>query len=213
MLLPTFVYLDQFHLDEGSAAAKRIAWLWVVLYLVQPVVVLAIFVLHERAGGRHEREVVEPLLPWLRLVVGALAIGLLAVAVALWPLRADGFWPWPLTDLGAGAMATWLVAFAAGAAWTLREADWRRVRIAFPVNIVFLVLLLVAALRFSDAFDGGAWQTWTWVGAIVLSIGLLTLGALQQERGLAAPRRSRRPRLQNRRDRRARHLPRRQRAS
>ena len=79
-------------------------------------------------------------------------------------------------------MATWLVAFAAGAAWTLREADWRRVRIAFPVSIAFLVLLLVAALRFSDAFDGGAWQTWTWVGAIVLSIALLTLGSLQQER-------------------------------
>jgi hypothetical protein len=181
MLLPTFVYLDQFHLDEGSSTAKGVAWFWLVLYLVQPLVVLAIFVLHERAGGRLEREVEEPLLPWFRWVIAAHAIGLIAVAVALWPLRADGFWPWALPDLGAGAMAVWLATFAAGAAWCLRERDWRRARIGLAVYLSFLVLLLLAALRFSEAFDGGAWQTWTWLAAVVLSLVIVGAGAAQQE--------------------------------
>jgi hypothetical protein len=59
MLLPTFIYLDQFHLDEGSAAAKLFAWSWLVLYLSQPAALLAVFVLQERAGGRLEREIEE----------------------------------------------------------------------------------------------------------------------------------------------------------
>jgi hypothetical protein len=63
----------------------------------------------------------------------------------------------------------------------LYERDWRRARIVFPSYLTFLVLLLLAAARFSDAFDGGAWQTWTWLGTIVLSLGVLGGGALQHE--------------------------------
>ena len=106
---------------------------------------------------------------------------LTAVAVAIWPVRADGFWPWSLPDLGAGAIAVWIVTFAAGAAWSLREGDWRRSRLAFPPYLAFLVLLLLAALRFSEGLDAGAWETWTWVGAVVLSFVVLAVGAVQQE--------------------------------
>jgi hypothetical protein len=182
MLLPTFIYLDQFHLDEGSGPQKRLAWFWLVLYLSQPLVLGVAFALQERAGGRSEHEVEEPLLGWLRLALLAHALGLIAVAVAVWPVRADGFWPWSLPDLGAGAIAVWIAMFAIGSAWCLRERDWRRCRVVFPAYLTFLILLLVAAAWFSDAFDGGAWQTWTWLGAIVLSLSLLGGGALQQER-------------------------------
>jgi hypothetical protein len=182
MLVPTFVYLDQFHLDEGSGTAKVFAWSWLVLYLVQPVALLAVFVMQERAGGRLEREIEEPLLPWLRLTLAAHALGLAAVGVALWPLRADGFWPWAIPDLGAAALAVWLVTFAAGSAWALREGDWLRARVVFPAYLAFLVLILLAALRFSESFDGGAWQTWTWVAAIAVSFVSLCAGAVQQER-------------------------------
>jgi hypothetical protein len=140
-----------------------------------------VFLWQERAGGRYEYQIEEPLLGWLRLVLLVHALGLTAVALALWPFRADGFWPWPLPDLGAGAIAVWIVTFAAAAAWCLRERDWLRARVIFPAYLTLLVLLLLAALRFREAFDGGAWQTWTWLGAIVLSFGLVGAGALQQE--------------------------------
>jgi hypothetical protein len=182
MLVPTFIYLDQFHLDEGTAAQKELAWFWLVLYLSLPLILATAFARQERAGGRDEYEVDEPLLDGFRLVLVAHALGFIAVAVALWPVRADGFWPWPLPDLGAAVMAVWLAMFAVGAAWCLRERDWRRCRVVFAAFLTFLVLLLVAAAWFSDAFDGGAWQTWTWLGAIVLSLLLLGGGALQQER-------------------------------
>jgi hypothetical protein len=181
MLLPTLIYIDQFHLDEGTGAAKRLAWFWLILYLVQPLVVAAVFVWQERAGGRYEYGVEQPVLPWLKLVLGIHAVGLTAVALALWPIRADGFWPWPLPDLAAGAIAVWLVTFAAAAGWCLREGDWRRCRVIFPAYLTMLVLLIFAALRFSEAFDGGAWQTWTWLAAIAVSFLLLSAGALQQE--------------------------------
>jgi hypothetical protein len=181
MLIPTFVYIDQFHLDEGSARAKQLAWFWLILYLVQPPVVFTLFVLQERAGGRRERDVEEPLLGWFRWAVLAQAIGLAAVAVALWPLRADGFWPWALPDLGAAAVAVWIITFAAGLGWCLYERDWRRARVVFPAYLAFLLLLLVAAARFSDAFDGGAWQTWAWLAVTTLSLAVLGAGAVQHE--------------------------------
>jgi hypothetical protein len=181
MLVPTFVYLDQFHLTDGSRTAKELAWFWLVLYLVQPVVVLALFLLQERAGGRLDRDVEEPLGPWFRVAVLAHVLVLGAVAVAIGPVRADGFWPWPLPDLGAAAIVVWSVTFAAGAGWALRERDWRRARVVFPAYLTFLALLLVAAARFSDAFDARAWQTWTWLGAVASSFMTLALGAVQQE--------------------------------
>lgn len=181
MLLPTLIYLDQFHLDEGSAAAKRLAWFWLILYLVQPLVVTAVFISQERAGGRTEYAVEEPLIGWLRVVLAVHALGLAVVAIAIWPLREDGFWPWSLPDLGAGAIAVWLVTFAVAAAWCLRERDWRRARVIFPAYLTLLALLLLAALRFSETFDGSAWQTWAWVCAVVVSFVLLGAGAVQQE--------------------------------
>jgi len=157
---------------------------------VQPIVTLSVFILQERAGGRSERDVEEPLRRWFRVALAAHALGLTAVAIALWPVRADGFWPWPLPDLGAAAIAVWLVTFAVSAAWCLYERDWRRARIVFPSYLTFLVLLLLAAARFSDAFDGGAWPTWTWLATIVLSLGVLGGGAIEQE--LVSRRRERR---------------------
>lgn len=181
MLLPTFVYLDQFHLDGGSPAATRLAWFWLILYLVQPLTLTAVFIWQEREGGQHEYAVEEPLLSWLRVLLAAHAFGLAVVALALWPLRADRFWPWSLPDLAAGAIAVWLATFAAAAAWCLREGDWRRVRLIFPAYLTFLLLLCLATLRFSESFDGSAWQTWTWLCALVLSFVLLGAGAVQQE--------------------------------
>jgi hypothetical protein len=75
----------------------------------------------------------------------------------------------------------WLLTFAAAAAWCLREGDWLRARVVVPAYLS-LVLLALAALRFSETFDGGAWQTGTWLGAIGLSFVALSAAALQQER-------------------------------
>jgi hypothetical protein len=182
ILVPTFIYLDQFHLDEGSTTQKAFAWVWLILYILQTGVALALFAFQERLGGRYEYAVSQPLLPWFRLVLLVHVLALTAFAIAIWPVRADGFWPWPLPDLGAAAVAVWLATFAAGAAWCLRERDWRRARIIFPAYFTFLVLLLLAALRFRDSLDGDAWQTWTYIGAIVVSLLMFGVGTVQPER-------------------------------
>jgi hypothetical protein len=56
-------------------------------------------------------------------------------------------WPWPVPALSAEVAGTWLLAFAAGFAWGLRERDWRRLAVAYPAYLAVLALAAVAALR------------------------------------------------------------------
>jgi hypothetical protein len=119
----------------------------------------------ERAGGAAEYRVERPLAGWFRAAVLAPAVSLTLVAVAPWPLRLDGFWPWTLPDIGAAAVAVWLVTFASGSWWCLRDGDWARVRLVFPAYLAFLALMLLACLRFRDALDSGRWVTWAFVGS------------------------------------------------
>jgi hypothetical protein len=180
-LVFTLIYLDEFHLGEGSAVSRALAWFWLLLYLADPWLILAALFMYERTGGRHEYVVNEPILGWFRVVITVHVIALALVGVALWPIRADGFWPWTLPDIAAAAVGVWILTFAVGCAWALREGDWQRARPVFVAFLGFLVLLLLAALRFSEDLDRDAWQTWTYLGAILLSLVLLAAGTLRQE--------------------------------
>lgn len=187
-LLFTLIYLDEFHLGEGTTVSRALAWFWLLLYVADPWLIIAALVVYERAGGRHEYAVRVPILGWFRLVMVGHVIALAVLGVAIWPVRADGFWPWALPDIAAAAVAVWILTFAVGCGWALREGDWQRARPLFFALLGFLVLLLLAAARFSEDLDGGAWQTWTYLVGIVVSLVLLGAGTLRQERiGRASP--------------------------
>ena len=172
MALATFRHLGRFHLDAGPDLARAAAWTWLVVYVTVPLMLAAAFVRQERAGGLLEYGVVVPLRPWARtiLVVHAVPLTALGLGLALWPGTFAGLWPWPLTPLAAGAVAAGLLAVAAGCWWSLREGDWRRVRIGFPALILFDALALVVAARFSEALDGGDAATWIYLGALLASL-------------------------------------------
>ncbi len=51
MLITTLRHLQIFHLDEGGILARLAAWAWLLVYVALPWVVIASFVLQERAGG------------------------------------------------------------------------------------------------------------------------------------------------------------------
>ena len=126
MLFITLRDLGSFHLNTGAASARGAAWAWLAIYIVTPWVVLAVFLLQERAGGAREYAVLQPLLLWVRILflLQAAVFTVLGLGLMLTPARFDDVWPWPVPRLPAGAVGAWLLAIAAGAWWVLREGDW-----------------------------------------------------------------------------------------
>ena len=182
--LVTFWHLGQFHLREGGASAQFAGWAWVVVYVSVPLLLAVAFLRQEAAGGRLDREVVEPLLPLTRGVLLVQGVGTTVVGAGL-VLAASAFdnvWPWPVPALPAGAVGAWLLTTAAGSWWALREADWRRVRLAAPGLLALVVFAAVGAARYPDAFDADEWPTWTYFVALGISSLAFAAAAYRQER-------------------------------
>lgn len=182
-LAVTLWHLEEFHLGEGSSTGQVAGWAWLVVYVLIPVLLAAVFVSQERAGGRHEYEVVEPLLPLTRATLAAQAVlaGVVGAGLVLAPATFDVVWPWPLPPLAAGAVGAWLLTVAAGSAWVLREGDWGRFRATAPGLGLYLVLILVAAARYPEPLDAGDWQEWVFFAGIGAGVAAAGTAAWLQE--------------------------------
>lgn len=193
--LATFWHLEQFHLRSGATVSRLAAWAWLAVYVAVPLMLFAALVVQERAGGRFDYATDAPLLRWVRavLVLHAAPLTVLGLGLAFFPGSFADLWPWPLTPLTAGAVAGWLLTIAAGGWWSLREGDWRRIRVAFPGLIVFPLLALAGVARFSDAVDFSDARTWVYLGALVSSPTLIGLAAVHQEQRARAGDTSGRP--------------------
>jgi hypothetical protein len=180
----TLWHLGEFHLGEGSATARAAGWAWLVVYLTVPVLLAAVFVLQERAGGRGERAPVQPLPNGLRIATLAQATvaTVIGVGLVVWPSGFDVLWPWPLPALAAGAVGAWLLTIASGSWWLLREGDWLAIRSSVPGLVLYLLLIVVAAARYTDTFDAHRWQTWTFFGALALTLVGFVLTAWRQNK-------------------------------
>ncbi len=113
------------------------------------------------------------------LTVGTTMLGL---GLILWPGAFDVVWPWPLTPLTAGAVGAWLLTIASFSWWALHEGDWGRLRMGVPGFAIFLVLVVVGALRYPEALDWDAWQPWAFFGALAVSVAVFAIASAQQER-------------------------------
>jgi hypothetical protein len=185
-LLVTLWRLEEFHLGAGSGTARVAGWAWLAVYVAVPVLLAAVFVRQERAGGRGEYGIERPLLPETKVLLGGVAglAGVLGLGLLLTPGSMDGIWPWPLPPLAAGAVAAWLLTIAAACAWGLRDGDWGRFRIALPGLAAYGVLVAVAVARYPEPLDGGDGQE-----RAFLVVGLLVAAAwvavvLRQERSV-----------------------------
>ncbi len=174
-LIATLRFTDDFHLASGSSRQMATAWIWLVIYVTLPPAVLAVFVAHERRGGRAMWVVEEPL---RRAVTVAFAVTALVLAfVGLWLFLAPerGLaqrWPWHLTPVSAAIVATWPLTFAATFGWALRERDWRRVRIAVVPGMAIALCDLFSAARLSDDLTGST------TSIVVYLCGLVALAAV-----------------------------------
>ena len=169
-LVATLAHLHKFHLmGEHPAATRAVAWGWLVVYAVVPVLMALAWWRQRRAGTAVPPPAGLP--TPLRAILAALAVVLTTLGVALFvaPTTADVAWPWQLTPLVGMAVGAWNIGLgvAAGHAYLVNDAPS-----LVPIGItgvLFGVLQTVALLRFGDTVD---WSTAAGVGYLV---GLATI--------------------------------------
>lgn len=171
-LAATLLHLDLFHLDEGGARAQIAGWTWLVIYIVEPPLLLLAFALQLRApGGNPERS--DPLPGSYRglLLAQAAALGALGGVLFAVPLDVADIWPWQLTELTGRAIAAWLLALSGLLAAVAWEGDRSRIRLGIYMVVALVAFQAIAAARFGEELDLSS------ASALVYLAALLSLGA------------------------------------
>ena len=104
-----------------------------------------------------------------RLMTIAIAAGLVALTLLLWPAPAVPWWPWPLPSNTARLYAALLAALAVGAAMLARERRRAGRRLGLQALIGLALGLLAASGWHHALFDAAAASTWVWAGAWALT--------------------------------------------
>jgi hypothetical protein len=171
MLAVSLAYLSQFHLGPAFAVHTRVvAWGWLAIYVVVPVLMAAFLVVQLRVPGQDPPVVRRPP-AWLVGLIGLQAVLFLVVALILLadPNRGARLWPWALTPLTARATGAWLFGIGIAAVVALLDRDLRRVRAAAWGYLTIAVLQALALVRFGDRMD------WSSPPGIVYVVVLATM--------------------------------------
>ncbi|MGY1806615.1 hypothetical protein ACI8AF_04525 [Blastococcus sp. SYSU D00669] len=178
-LIATLVHIDRFHFSdefaESGFIARAAAWFWLGVYVVVPVLMLALILPQERARGI-DPPPRNPVPLFLRIALGAESLLLTVVGVALFvaPSTSERLWPWTLTPLTARVVAAWLLAFGLATAFGAFAGDLRRLRTAAVAYTVFGVMVLGAVLRFAGTMDWDDPPTLTFA---VTTVAVVATGA------------------------------------
>lgn len=171
-LAATLLHLDLFHLDEGGLKAQAAAWIWLVIYVVEPPLLVLAFVLQLRApGGNPSRS--DPLPGPYRALLLAQAAALLALGAVLFavPLEVAEIWPWQLTELTGRAIAAWLIALSGLLAAIVWEGDGSRIRLGAYMIVALVALQMIALARYGEELELSS------AAALVYLASLASLGA------------------------------------
>ena len=185
-LVTTLLHLGLFHFHDPGRVARGAAWLWLVIYAGDPLLLLVAWVQQSRTKGVDPPRT-GPLPHWYRTGLGAQAAVVLAVGASMFvaPGTAAHLWPWPLTPLTARAISSWLIGLGIVLVSAIRENDWRRLRPATMAYVTLGVLGLVAIARYPSAIDWSRPVAWIYaaMGVAVLATG--AIGVLAARRAAA----------------------------
>jgi len=178
-LIATLLHLDKFHFS-GTGVALATAWLWLIIYVIAPPVMLVLLVMQLRSPGV-ELPRRAPLPAWFRIVLIVQAAVMMALGAALFlaPTTANSIWPWTLTPLTAQAIAAWLLGLGFAVAQSAWENDWERIYIALVAEIVLGGLQLIAVARYAGTIYWSAPNGWVYILflAAIIAVGLYGLYA------------------------------------
>jgi hypothetical protein len=175
MLVATLLHIDRFHLNSSSPVAAWAARLWLLIYVLDPPILLALLVRQLRVPGGDPPRMAQ-LPAWFRLTIavqGAVAV-LAGLALFIEPSLAGVLWPWQLTPLTARAVSAWLLALGVILGQAIWEDDWQRVRAGVVSYLVLGVLQVLTLARYAGDVDWNRPQTWIYLAFVttVLLVGL-----------------------------------------
>ncbi len=182
-LLATLFHLDRLHLGPYPAFAQFLAYAWIAVYAILPVLLLVLRSLQLRpAGDDPPRE--EAPLPSFKILLGVqAAIGILVgAALFIIPIKVMPLWGWDLTPLTARALAAWLLALGVSGTQAIQEDDWRRMR---PTMIGYMVLALAQLIGFGLAFGNPLYDNpaaFYWLGYLLLILVVGGYGTVESLR-------------------------------
>lgn len=171
----TFLHIDRFRLDAGSFSARVIAWVWLAVYVIVPIILGAASFRQTRAPSPDPKAVTPLSLQSRAIWFGSSPILLLLGAYLLVaPVSAAAFWPWALTPLTGRAVGAWLIGFGVLSAHAGIENDLARLYPIFPALTLFAVLQGIVLVRFRAELDWARPSAWVYalVLACWLAIGL-----------------------------------------
>jgi|SRR5918998_2560780 hypothetical protein len=187
VLVTTLLHLDKFHLFSGGAAARAMAWIWLVIYIVTaPAFVLGFRRQRQEPGGDPPRTAPPP--QWARGALGGLAIVLTLEGLALFvaPSFGTSLWPWALTPLTARMIGVTLISVALLAAAVIQTGDRITGRIAAIGLLTFGVTALAVVARYSGQV---IWSRPSALAYLAVAIALAVVAVAMLPRS-GSPRRS-----------------------
>lgn len=168
MLFSTLLHWERF--SHGRLGFT----LWLILYIVTPILVPAIWMYNRRTDSRQPEDsdlTVKPAFIWITRLFGTFAL-LNAAAGFLFPDYFIRIWPWALTPLTARVMAGWIALLGMGAFCMAADSRWSAWRV--PLQSILIWHGLVIAAFFWKASDFTA-DILNWY---VLAVGLMVAAIL-----------------------------------
>jgi hypothetical protein len=177
MLIATLLHWDRF--SHGRLGFQ----LWLVLYIVTPFLVPAIWLYNRRTDPGIPEEA-DPLVPsgaaWILRVAGGLLTAF-AVGAFLYPPLIIRVWPWPLTPLTARVMCGWLALLGVGSLTLASDLRWSSWRVPSESIFVWHLLVLVAVLWKVADFSTGL-LNWYTIALIFMVASLTVIYAFMENR-------------------------------
>ncbi len=178
MLIPTIVHYDRFNHGDAPFLAAFAFYGWVVVYIVAPVAVAALWLRNHRTDPRVRRAgdpLVSPLVRHCAQVVAAGALVAAAVFLIA-PSVAIDVYPWKLTPLTARVLACFTAQVGLGALLLSFDERWSSWRLLLQTFLVATAFMLVGAARAWGDFDTGRPGTWLFLAGLVgLAVAILAL--------------------------------------
>lgn len=173
-LFATLLHLDKFHLISENIFARGAAWLWIFVYFLNPLLYVVMLFLQSRLPGS-DPERTSPLPAWLRIffwIHGAIGM-LMGLLLFFTPQLIISIWPWTLTPLTARALSAWILAFSIVDLQSIRENDWKRLKIMTTGYIAFGILPIIAMLRYANEIN---WSSMVAFGYLAYLLTMLVVG-------------------------------------
>jgi hypothetical protein len=190
MLIATIIHWDRFNHGDAPLVGAIVFYGWVTVYIVSPVVVLALWWFNRRtdSGEPAPGEAIVP--SGVQRLAQAFAAGALIASAVFFlaPEIAIDVWPWDLTPLTSRVLGSLTAQVGVGALLLSRDPRWSAWKLIVQTYFVATALLLVGAIRARDDFDPGNPMTYLYVGGLIgCDVALLLLYRSMTRREAVVP--------------------------